>query len=116
MGDTGEDFQAYNKIKKQKKKDNLEQSTKILINNNIEFISLNNGIHLKVTGIKGLIDFWPSTGKFIAQDNSFEGRGVFDLLHKCTHLTHLNKESINERRQAFNANPEDDCYYLQDLI
>jgi hypothetical protein len=83
MGNMGDDFRAWDKQKKAKKRDNLTQSTQLLKQKNIEFIFLNNGIHLKVKGLSGIIDFWPSTGKFIAQDNSFTGRGVLNLINHC---------------------------------
>lgn len=79
MGDVGEAFKDMKGYVKQKRKSNTVSSTDILKDKGIEFTSNNGGSHLIIKGKDGLIDFWPSTGKFIAR-NGKRGRGVFKLL------------------------------------
>lgn len=65
-----------------KRASNTVRSTQILVDHGIKFESKNNGAHLIVTGLNGLIDFWPSTGKYIVRKGG-DGRGVFNLLNLC---------------------------------
>ena len=75
-----EEYKAYNKVKKAKKASNLEQSTELLKLAGIDFESKNNGVHLIVTDFKGnLIDFWPSTGKWIVRKGK-TSRGIQNLI------------------------------------
>lgn len=80
--DLGEMFKALRADKKEKRALNTERSTQILVDHGIKFESKNNGAHLIVTGLNGLIDFWPSTGKYIVRKGG-DGRGVFNLLKLC---------------------------------
>lgn len=81
MGDVGDDYRAWNEYKKGRHLSNKEQSTAILDRHHIDYTSHNNGIHLRVAAADGtVIDFWPSTGKFIGPAGS--GRGVFNLLRR----------------------------------
>ena len=41
-----------------------EQNTQILIDNKINFISKNNGLHLILDTNEGIIDYWPSANKW----------------------------------------------------
>ena len=84
MGDTGDDMKAWNETKKKKKINNQESSTKLLITHGIKFESHNNGNHLIVKGERRLIDFWPSTGKFIVRGKNYHGRGVRNLISLLT--------------------------------
>ena len=77
MSDTGEMYSALKKHNKEKKRNNLEYSTKILEDAGIPFIKKNGGVHLI---IDGAFDFWPSTGLFINRANQKQGRGVKNLL------------------------------------
>lgn len=79
MGDTGDDFREWRDQKKERKRNNLEYSTNLLKEKGVVFESKNGGIHLIVVGKDGMIDFWPSTGKFIIRDGR-TGRGVRQLL------------------------------------
>jgi len=75
-----EDYDAMKAHSKEKKLSNLEKSTKLLLDRNIDFESKNNGIHLVVTDFNGsLIDFYPSTGKWIIR-NGKASRGVMNLI------------------------------------
>lgn len=82
MSDIGDIYKVMNKMSSEKRSRNLISSTEILDNHNIEYESKNNGVHLIVKGIDGLIDFWPSTGKFNLR-NGKSGRGVFKLIRHC---------------------------------
>lgn len=79
----GEAFHAMREANVAKKRANLEASTMILNELNIKFESKNYGIHLVVTGKSEIIDFWPSTGKFISRKGNLKGRGVRNLLKHC---------------------------------
>ena len=65
--------------RKNKKARNKEWSTNHLREQGIEFQSFNNGIHLKVKRPVGVIDFWPTTGKYKRPDGSY-GRGIKNML------------------------------------
>ena len=82
MGDMGDTFRAMNDAGKEKREKNRSTSLQILAEKNIEFESKNCGAHLIVAGVDCLIDFWPSTGKFITR-NGKKGRGVFNLIKLC---------------------------------
>ena len=82
MSDIGDDFKALREANSKKKKANLHYSTELLISKKIEFESKNYGVHLIVTGSDGLIDFWPSTGKFKVRGGR-TGRGVVNLIKLC---------------------------------
>ena len=90
MGDMGEIFNEWSKVKKDKKRSNQRQSTEMLINAGAKFQSKNGGNHLIVEGRNGLIDYWPSTGKFIERGGA-EGRGIKKLIRKL-HLEDPKRE------------------------
>lgn len=71
---------AKRQMQKQKRKANLEYSTKFLQSRGIPFKTLNNGVHLRVEVKGAVIDFWPSTGLWILKDGT-RNRGIFNL-HK----------------------------------
>ena len=81
MGDMGDDFRALRQYQKDKRAKNTKASTEILAENRIEFESKNFGAHLIITGAKGKIDFWPSTGKWRDRIGR-HGRGVIVLLER----------------------------------
>lgn len=78
----GEVFNEWNKVKKEKKRSNKEYSTELLKNKGVKYESRNAGVHLIIHTEDGLIDFWPSTGKFITR-KGVSGRGVKNLLKLC---------------------------------
>lgn len=82
MGDVGDTFNAWKEAGKEKRYRNKLRSEDILDGKGIEYVAKNDGWHLIVTGKDGLIDFWPSTGKFITRKGK-KGRGVFNLIKLC---------------------------------
>jgi hypothetical protein len=83
MSEIGEIYGAMKEASQEKRANNRQSSAEILKNKGVEFESKNLGAHLIVTGKKGLIDFWPGTGKFIPRNGGRNGRGVFNLLKLC---------------------------------
>ncbi len=88
MGDVGDDFRAMRAYKKQKKENNQSFSTDILEIEGVNFTSKNYGNHLIIDSAKGVIDFWPSTGKWIVRRGK-TGRGIKSL------LSYINKKAPN---------------------
>lgn len=78
MGEIGDFWRDVNQARK-KRQNNHESALKLLKENNIEFESKNNGLHLIIHGRNCRIDFWPTTGKYITKDGN-SGRGVFNLI------------------------------------
>lgn len=72
-------YKDIKEFSQNKRAENREKSTNILIDYNINFESKNEGAHLIVKGSELIIDFWPGTGKYIVRGGE-EGRGVFSLL------------------------------------
>jgi len=83
MSEIGDCFDALAALKRVKKLVNAEQSKALLVSQGVKFESKNEGLHLIVTGKAGLIDFWPSTGKFKPRGTAGFKRGVFQLLKLC---------------------------------
>ena len=83
MGDMGDDFRALKQHNKAKRAKNTKSSTEVLAENRIEFESKNFGAHLIVSSHKGLIDFWPSTGKFKLRSADKYQYGIKNLLQVC---------------------------------
>ena len=80
MGDMGEGWDQYKVNRQAKKLSNKEQSIRLLIERKVYFESRNNEVHLIVRHNDFVVDFWPSTGKFIFRNAQINGRGVFNLL------------------------------------
>ena len=80
MGDMREAFDALKEYSRDKRLSNKLKSTMILRSKGVEFHSKNNGSHLIVDSGDGLIDFWPSTGKYQIRKTKRFGRGVKNLL------------------------------------
>ena len=77
-------WREIRKERREKKRNNRKSSTDILLENGIKFESKNNGVHLVIDTsnrrTRGkIIDFWPSTGKWIVR-NGKKGRGIRRLL------------------------------------
>ena len=77
--------ETYSQLKEHKRKkrfNNVQGSRNLLISNGIKFDSYNDNYHLVIHSTSGLIDFWPSTGKFKQRkgNNKISGRGIFNLL------------------------------------
>lgn len=89
MGDMGDDFRAMKVVSGEKKSGNKKFSTKMLSDNGIDFESKNGGVHLIVNADGPIIDFWPSTGKFICRKTGRESRGVKKLIKHVDNLKEL---------------------------
>lgn len=59
---------------------NTEQYQDALRNNCIGFAIKNEGMHLIVEGPVGLVDVWPTTGKWISRSDQKQGFGLRELL------------------------------------
>jgi hypothetical protein len=79
MSDIGEMFDGWRELRREKKRSNQSNSTELLRERGVEFESKNSGVHLIVKGNGRVVDFWPSTGKYIVRGGK-TGRGVFKLL------------------------------------
>ena len=82
--EVNEMWREIRKERREKKRNNRKSSTDILLENGIKFESKNNGVHLVIDTsnrrTRGkIIDFWPSTGKWIVR-NGKKGRGIRRLL------------------------------------
>lgn len=75
-----EDWIKYKRERKKKRHQNKEYSTNLLIREKIDFESFKEGDHLVITHNNKVIDFWPSTGKFIDRKTKKHRRGVKVLL------------------------------------
>jgi hypothetical protein len=83
MSEMAEVFNAWNKLKQEKRADNREQSTAMLTAVGIQFESKNAGAHLIVTASHLTIDFWPGTGLWQVRGYSSRKRGVRNLIKFC---------------------------------
>lgn len=88
MSDMGEVWVIQKELSKQRRSDNRDKSTQILIDRDIEFETRNAGAHLIVTSPTGTIDFWPGTGKWIRRKGG-AGRGVFSMIKHMSITTKL---------------------------
>ena len=77
MSDTGELWREMRRDAAEKRRNNLEKSTRILQGSGVRFESHNGGLHLIIRTAAGAVNFFPSTGRFTGV---FDGRGVFNLL------------------------------------
>jgi len=82
MGDMGEGWDEHKLQRQAKKRSNAIRSTQILNDKGVSFTSHNGGIHLVIEHNNHVVDYWPSTGKFIFRDMTLTGRGVYKLLKK----------------------------------
>ena len=73
MGDMS---QVYHDMKANSKANSLLES------NNIKFDSKNDGVHLIVYGYDEVIDFYPSTGRWIVRGKQIKSRGVGKLIKR----------------------------------
>lgn len=67
-------------MRRAKKRANLAASTKILLDNGLQFVTHNGGIHLTLTKGSEAIDYWPSTGLWWIRGTSNKRRGIARLL------------------------------------
>jgi hypothetical protein len=83
LDDMGDFFRAWDRCKKAKKALNQQWSTEALRLAGIKFESKNFGNHLIVHHDNMVVDFWPSTGKWIVRAGR-KGRGIRKLLELLT--------------------------------
>ena len=75
--DMGEMFNAWRKIRQEKRAQNRGSSADLLRAAGIPFESKNGGAHLIVAG---RYDFWPGTGLWMARGERTKRRGVRKLI------------------------------------
>tara|TARA_R110000824_G_C15230756_1_gene678521 strand:- start:9817 stop:10074 length:258 start_codon:yes stop_codon:yes gene_type:complete len=80
MSELGDLFGGMQRLTRERRKSNTKNSTEILVEKGVNFVSKNNGIHLIV---ENRFDFYPSTGLFMNRENGKRGRGVFNLIKFC---------------------------------
>jgi len=84
MGDYWRDVKGHFKERsKQKRQSNTDWSTQHLTNLGIAFESKNNGVHLVIKHNNKVVDFWPSTGRFICRSgkmDDYDSRGINRLV------------------------------------
>ena len=83
MGGMGEIFNEITEQKKKRARKRKLSSSEILEGRSLVVKICNNGEHLIIEGLEGLIDFWPSTGRFITRDKKVSDWGVHKLLTLC---------------------------------
>ena len=79
MSEIGGCFKALKERSKVKKLSNIESSTLMVMDKGYDVYIKNNGVHLIVSHNNKVVDFWPSTGKFIVR-NGKTGHGVKRLI------------------------------------
>lgn len=77
MSEMGELYRIMREDAAEKRRSNLAKSTDILRKSGIAFESRNDGFHLMIRTGSGVVNFYPSTGRYAG---AFDGRGVFNLL------------------------------------
>lgn len=71
----------HKKESQERRKRNLAESTELLKQSGVSFSPHNNGVHLVIDGSwRGMVDFWPSTGKWTIRETGRTDRGVHKLL------------------------------------
>lgn len=79
MGEMRDGFVVLREFSREKREDNKTKSTEILKENGISFDIRNRGYHLIIRRQEGIVNFFPSTGRYTGL---FDGRGVFNLLRE----------------------------------
>ena len=80
MGDMAEVWEGWAERSKAKRASNRTNSAQTLKTFGVEFTSHNLGAHLIIQCDKGVIDFWPGTGKWIIRGGPDGKRGVMNLV------------------------------------
>ena len=73
-------WRMYRKDNQEKREQNRENSTDLLIQTGISFKEHNYGLHLVIQHNEDIIDFYPSTGLWIIRKKNYQRRGVKKLL------------------------------------
>ena len=64
------EFEAEKEFYEKSKETRRKEATDYLIENNIPFRTFNNGIHLQIDVLEGLLNFWPTTGRWAIQNRT----------------------------------------------
>lgn len=81
MSEIGETFAALKEVSRAKRAANVLSSAELLAQAGIAFTDLNDdGIHLRLLVGRQLIDFWPSTGRWMLKGSPRKHRGVKSLI------------------------------------
>jgi hypothetical protein len=80
MSETAEDYAAMAEESKQRRANNREHSTQLLVSKGYAFTSHNQGAHLIVHHKGRVWNFWPGTGKWNLQGYKQYYRGVQNLI------------------------------------
>lgn len=92
MGDMGDFWRNAKQHSQGKRATNVAYAHKRLTELGIKFEAKNYGQHLIVTGAHQTIDYWPSTGKWIARGNDThlegKGRGIRGVIKRCQLINH----------------------------
>lgn len=86
------DYSLRSDCSKAKRASNREFSAKLLKERGYRFTTNNDGVHLMVECLDGVIDFWPGTGVWIDKAKAARGRGVQHLL---AHM--FKRDSLNHK-------------------
>lgn len=90
MGDMRETFELMREAARRKREDNKTKSIAILTGRGVPFEVRNAGYHLVIRRPEGVVNFFPSTGRYTGV---FDGRGVFNLLREME----LQNKMVNEK-------------------
>jgi hypothetical protein len=80
MSEVAEMWGDLRAMRQAKKRSNLAASTRMLLDNGLQFVTHNGGIHLTLTKGDQTIDYWPSTGLWWIRGTANKRRGIARLL------------------------------------
>lgn len=80
MSEILEEFAIRKQISKGKKAENLKYSTNKLKELGVNFESKNDGLHLIINHGNKVVNFYPSTGKYICNKHNINNRGLKNLI------------------------------------
>ena len=82
MGDMGDYFRDMKEASKTQRELNRNNALKVLQENDINFLTKNNGAHLIVSNSDNteIIDYWPGTGKWISRGTCKKHHGLKELV------------------------------------
>jgi len=80
----GEIYKAIREESQKKREENRQNAPEILMQNEISFMTKNNGAHIVIFSLsnpeRAQYDFWPGTGKYTNRQTQRSGRGIFNLI------------------------------------
>ena len=78
MSDIGDTFKAYREIQKKERQDRAEHAMKTLSEEGVPYeIFSRTNYHMRVGG---LIDYWPTTGRWKVNNSRVKGFGLRNML------------------------------------